>query len=102
MSSGSKILFWRNSSRGWPLATSITRPRTSIETEYAQSVPGSKASGTRASRVKEAVPALIDALGDPREGANARVAEALADHGPAVVPDLIRGLKRREAGGRAG
>jgi hypothetical protein len=48
-----------------------------------------RALGPGGPRAKEAMPALIDALGDPREGANARVAEALADHGPTVVPDLL-------------
>jgi HEAT repeat protein len=53
-------------------------------------------------RANEAVRALIDALGDPETPANVRVAEALADHGPAVVPHLVRGLKRPEVGARAG
>jgi HEAT repeat protein len=53
-------------------------------------------------RANEAVQALIDALGDPETPANARVAEALADHGSAVVPYLVRGLKRPEARVRAG
>src|SRR4051794_2022713 len=61
-----------------------------------------EALGPDGSHVKEAIPALFGALGDPREPANARVARALSDHGPVVVPELVRMLKQPTAGVRAG
>jgi len=72
------------------------------DTPFDDSERARRALGPAGPHPKEAVAALIDALGDPRDEVNARVAQTLADHGPVVVSDLVRALKRPEAGARAG
>jgi HEAT repeat protein len=61
-----------------------------------------RALGPEGPFTKVAVPALIEALKDLEQPVGSEALETLADHGPPVVPILLRALKRPEPGVRAG
>jgi HEAT repeat protein len=61
-----------------------------------------KALGPGGPYAKVAVPALIEAFGHKEPPAGSEAAETLGDYGLAVVPLLMRALKRPEATVRAG